>query len=368
MLKRTPLYDRHVAMGARMVEFGGWHMPVQYSGVMPEHHAVRTSAGLFDISHMGRFSVSGRDSESFLQFVTTSDVSTLGVGQSGYSLLCTMDGGIIDDIFIYRLPSEYLIVVNASNLEKDWNWLRSRSTGFDVDLEDLSQRWAMFALQGPQAEQLFCDAESMRGVGLESLPFHEIALFSFFGFNGMIARTGYTGEDGFEIFCDAAYAPQVWDELLKLGTPGSVLPCGLGARDSLRFEAGLALYGHEITEDTNPYEARLGWTIKLNKPDFIGKNALQQIKATGPTRKLVGFEMVGRGVARADYPIHDLAGNLIGHVTTGLPAPTLDKPLGLGYVPADLSAIGTEFDVMIRGKATRAKVIKTPFYQPRYKR
>ncbi len=368
MLKRTPLYQRHVALGARMIDFGGWEMPVQYSGLIAEHQAVRESAGLFDISHMGRFSISGHDAQRFLHYALTCDIAALGVGQSAYGLLCNDKGGILDDVFVYRLPSEYLLVVNASNRDKDWKWLQRRATGFDVDMQDLSERWAMLAIQGPQAEQLFCDAPSMQHTGLSSLPFHEIALFGFFGANGLIARTGYTGEDGFEIFCDANKAELVWDSLLQLGAAGSVLPCGLGARDSLRFEACLALYGNEITEQTNPYEARLGWVVKLEKGDFIGAEALQQIKAQGVQRKLVGFELRERGVARSGYPIHDLHGNPVGHVTTGMPSPTLNKPLGMGYVPTELSTVGSQFHVIIREKPVLAEVVKMPFYTPRYKR
>jgi aminomethyltransferase len=368
MLKRTPLYQRHIALGARMIDFGGWEMPVQYSGLMAEHQAVRTSAGLFDISHMGRFSISGHDAQRFLQYVVTCDVNALSVGQASYGLLCNDHGGILDDVFVYCLPSEYLVVVNAANREKDWRWLQRRSTGFDVDMQDLSERWAMLALQGPKAEALFCNSPTMRHTGLETLPFHEIALFGFFGVNGLIARTGYTGEDGFEIFCDANKAELVWDALLALGTPDSVLPCGLGARDSTRFEACLALYGNEISEATNPYEARLGWAVKLDKGDFIGSTALREIKAAGVERKLVGFEMIERGVARGGYLIHDLAGNPVGHVTTGMPSPTLNKPLGMGYVPTALSKEGSEFHVIIREKPVLARVVKMPFYKPRYKR
>lgn len=368
MLKRTPLYERHVALGARMVDFAGWNMPVQYSGLVEEHNAVRSSAGLFDISHMGRFMIDGRDAEAFLQYIVTCDVSRIDVGQSSYGLLCHPNGGIIDDIFIYRLPNEYMLVVNAANLQKDWEWLGNHTDGFDVGMEDVSERWAMLALQGPQAERLFCAAEGLQSRGLDSLPFHEIAMFRFFGAGGLISRTGYTGEDGFELFFDAKHAEQVWDSLLDLGTPGSVKPCGLGARDSLRFEPCLALYGHEIADDVNPYEARLGWVVKLDKGDFIGRDALAAIKQTGTTRRLAAFEMVGRGVARGGYPIHSVEGAEIGYVTTGMPSPTLGKPLGLGYVPTELSAVDSEFDVLVRNKPVRARVVKMPFYKPRYKR
>ncbi len=368
MLQRTPLYERHVAMGARMVEFGGWDMPVQYSGIIDEHQAVRTAAGLFDISHMGRFIVSGPDAEAFLQYVATSDVASLATGQSGYALLCHPHGGIIDDIFIYHLPDEYMIVVNASNRQKDWNWLQQHAANFNVVMDNRSDRWAMLAAQGPAAETLIDQAEDVEADDLTYLPFHGVALCRIFGVEGLIARTGYTGEDGFELFFDADHAAHVWDKLLHLGAPGGIKPCGLGARDSLRFEPGLALYGHEIADDINPYEARLGWVVKLDKGDFVGRAALEQIKATGPQRRLVGFEMVGRGVPRGEYTIHSVAGEPIGYVTTGMPSPTLGKPLGMGYVPTDLSKPGAEFDIIIRNKPVRARVVRLPFYKARYKK
>lgn len=364
MLKRTPLYERHRAWGARMVEFSGWEMPVQYSSVLNEHQAVRNGAGLFDISHMGRFMISGRGAEAFLQQVATCDVSAIGTGQSSYGLLCSPDGGIVDDIFIYRLPDEYLMVVNASNIQKDWDWLQNHKGGLNVELDNVSERWAMLALQGPESEKLL--AQTVRGI--DSLPFHEIAMFQFFNIGGLVGRTGYTGEDGFELFFDAHQAEHVWESLLKADASGGVLPCGLGARDSLRFEPCLALYGHEIADDINPYEARLGWIVKLDKGDFIGRDALIKIKEAGPERRLVGFEMVGRGVARGGYPIHSIEGMPIGYVTTGMPSPTLGKPLGLGYVPTALSNVGNEFDVIIREKPVRARAVKTPFYKPRYKK
>lgn len=368
MLKRTALYARHSELGARMVEFGGWEMPVQYSGILDEHAAVRNAAGLFDISHMGRFMVKGPDAEAFLQYVATCDVASIKIGQSNYSLLCHPHGGIVDDIFIYHLPDEYLVVVNAANRQKDWEWLEQHMHGFDVVCDDRSDRWAMLAFQGPLTEALLNQAEDVEADDLAYLPFHGVALCRLFGIEGLIARTGYTGEDGFELFFDASHAEHVWDSLLQLGAPAGVKPCGLGARDSLRFEPCLALYGHEIADDINPYEARLGWVVKLEKGDFVGRAALQAIKAQGPQRKLVGFEMVGRGIARHGYPIHSVAGEPIGTVTTGMHAPTLGKPLGLGYVPAAMSAVGSEFDVLIRNRPVRARVVKIPFYKPRYKK
>jgi aminomethyltransferase len=368
MLKRTPLFATHVAAGARMVEFGGWEMPVQYRGIIDEHHAVRRQAGLFDISHMGRFMVRGPQAEDFLQHVVTCNVATIPFGQSNYGLLCQPDGGIVDDVFIYHLLDEFLVVVNASNRDKDWAWLTQYSTGFDVELEDRSERWAMLALQGPLAETLLSEAPDSTTGDLASLPFHGVAMTTLFGITALIARTGYTGEDGFELFFEAEHAPMVWARTLALGEPETVQPCGLGARDSLRFEPCLALYGHEISATINPYEARLGWVVKLDKGDFVGREALAALKAAGPARRLVGFELLGRGVARGDYPVHSPDGQPVGYVTTGMPAPTLGQPLGIALVPTALSTEGSEFDVIIREKPVRARARKMPFYKPRYKK
>jgi aminomethyltransferase len=373
-LKRTPLFDRHVAMGARVVEFGGWEMPVQYSGIVDEHNAVRSAAGLFDISHMGEFEVKGRDALAFLQHIATQDVATIGEGQSNYSLLCRPEGGIVDDIFIYHLPDGYMVVVNASNIEKDFAWWLDHLHGFDVELTNISDRASMLALQGPRAEAILAKAAdpstaSGQGVDVASLPFHGITTTMLLGdIPALIARTGYTGEDGFELFVDDDNAERLWDRLLELGRPEGLKPCGLGARDSLRFEACLALYGHEIADDINPYEAKLGWVVKLDKGDFVGREALGQIKQAGARRKLAGFEMVGRGIARGGYEIRSTDGQRIGEVTTGMPSPTLGKNLGLGYVPAELAAEGSEFDVIVRDRPVRATVVKTPFYKPRYKK
>jgi aminomethyltransferase len=365
-LKRTPLYDRHVAMGARVVEFGGWEMPVQYSGIVDEHNAVRNAAGLFDISHMGEFEVKGRDALAFLQHIATQDVATIGEGQSNYSLLCRPDGGIVDDIFIYNLPDGYMVVVNASNIEKDFAWVLDHLHGFDVELTNISDRASMLALQGPLAESILARATD---VDVVALPFHGVTTGMLLGdIPALIARTGYTGEDGFELFVDDDNVEKLWDGLLDLGKGDGLKPCGLGARDSLRFEACLALYGHEIADDINPYEARLGWVVKLDKGDFIGREALQGIKQAGVRRKLAGFEVIGRGIARGGYEIRGPAGERIGEVTTGMPSPTLGKNLGLGYVPAELAAEGSEFDVIVRDRPVPVKVVKTPFYKPRYKK
>jgi aminomethyltransferase len=373
-LKRTPLYDRHVALGARLVEFGGWEMPVHYSGIVDEHSAVRHAAGLFDISHMGEFEVKGRDALAFLQHIATQDVATIDEGQSNYALLCRPDGGIVDDIFIYHLPDGYMVVVNASNIEKDFAWMLDNLSGFDVELTNISDRAAMLALQGPLAEAILAKATD---IDVTSVPFHGVTTGMLLGdIPALIARTGYTGEDGFELFVDDDKVEQLWDGLLALGKDDGLKPCGLGARDSLRFEACLALYGHEIADDINPYEAKLGWVVKLDKGDgstssprgFVGREALLAIKQAGVQRKLAGFEVVGRGIARGGYEIRSLAGERIGEVTTGMPSPTLGKNLGLGYVPVELAPEGSEFDVIVRDRPVRARVVKTPFYKPRYKK
>jgi len=365
-LKRTPLYDRHLALGARVVEFGGWEMPVQYSGIVDEHSAVRNAAGLFDISHMGEVEVKGADALAFLQHIATQDVATIGEGQSNYALLCRPDGGIVDDIFIYHLPDGYMVVVNASNIEKDFAWMLDNMRGFDVELTNISDRASMLALQGPLAESILARATDLDAA---SVPFHGVTTGMLLGdIPALIARTGYTGEDGFELFVDDDNVEKLWDGLLDLGAADGLKPCGLGARDSLRFEACLALYGHEIADDINPYEARLGWVVKLDKGDFVGRATLQGIKQAGVRRKLTGFEVTGRGIARGGYEIRSLAGVRLGEVTTGMPSPTLGKNLGLGYVPTELASEGSEFDVIVRDRPVRAKVVKTPFYKPRYKR
>lgn len=370
MLKRTPLYESHKALGGRMVEFGGWDMPVQYSSIMEEHAAVRTAAGVFDISHMGRFLIIGPDTRPFLQYTLTCDIERLAEGHSQYGLLCHSHGGIVDDVFIYNIPgAAYMLVVNAANTQKDRDFLLANASGFNVKIADYTEQWAMLAFQGPEAESLLVGSNDVKFPDIANLAFHGIIKGRLFGIDeSLISRTGYTGEDGFELFFDASRARRVWDGLLALSEPGVVKPCGLGARDSLRFEPCLALYGHEISDTTNPYEARLGWVVDLNKDSFIGRETLQRIKDEGLTRKLVGFEMVGRGIPRHGYPLHDVDGNHIGSVTSGMHAPTLGKPLGLGYVPTSLSKAGQEFDVIIRNKPVRARVVNIPFYQPRYKK
>ncbi len=365
-LKRTPLYATHLALGARMVEFGGWEMPVQYSGILDEHHTVRHAAGLFDIDHMGQFEVTGKDALPFLQHLLTADLSRLDVYQAGYAILCYADGGVIDDTFVYKLPGKtrgmikYLIVVNASNRAKDWAWLDAHRSGFRVALEDVSDQFYMLALQGPRAEEVL---QKLEWFDTRQLPYHHAREFRIQRERGWFARTGYTGEDGFELFVPIQYGKQVWDAILEAGKDVGVKPIGLGARDSLRFEAKMPLYGHELDAHTTPLEAGLGWACAWNKM-FIGRDALLKQKLEGVKKKLVGFEMIERGVPRNGYTIAK-DGQPIGIVTTGMFSPTLQKNLGLGFVPPAWSAIGTELEVIIRGNALQARIVKTPFYENR---
>ncbi len=366
-LKRTPLYETHRALGARMVEFGGWEMPVQYSGILDEHHTVRNAAGLFDIDHMGQIDVTGPDALAFLQYLFTADLSALALFNAKYAILCYADGGIVDDTFIYKLPNvgkkklqHYMVVVNASNREKDFAWLSAHVGKFRVALRDVSEQYYMLAFQGPKAESVLQKLESF---DLSKLKYHTAREFRIHKDKGLLARTGYTGEDGFELFVPAQYGKHVWDAILDVGKSDGVKPIGLGARDSLRFEAKFALYGHEIDAQTTPLEAALGWACDLSKA-FVGRDALLKQKLEGVKKKLVGFEMIDRGIARRDYEIAK-EGRVVGVVTSGMFAPTLKKNIGLGFVPPALAALGTEFEVIVRGNPLKARVVKTPFYANR---
>lgn len=359
-LQRTPLYDTHVALGARMVEFSGWEMPVQYRGILDEHRAVRTAAGLFDIDHMGQVSVTGPEALPFLQKLLTNDLAPMEFRTAKYAVMCYADGTCVDDTFVYRLEDQWLVVVNAGNRAKDVAWMNAQSRSFDVVLRDVSDDYYMLALQGPGAEELL---QRLEGFDLSEIQYHHARYFDLNGERGVVARTGYTGEDGFELFVPTRYGKHVWDAILDAGKELGVQPIGLGARDSLRFEAKFALYGHEIDAHTTPLEAGLGWACDLNK-DFIGRDVLLKQKLEGLGKKLVGFEMVDRGIARNGYEIAK-DGNVVGVVTSGMFAPTLEKNIGLGFVPPELARIGTEVDVIIRGKPTKARVVKTPFYANR---
>ena len=363
-MPRTALYDAHVALGGRMVEFAGWELPVQYTtGPTAEHHAVRNAAGLFDIDHMGQIEVRGPDAEAFLQMIQTWDISRMALNEAHYGLLTYADGTLVDDIFIYRLPERWLVIVNAGNRAKDMAWMAAHVHDFDVSLIDMSDELYMLALQGPKAEAVL---QPHVQDDLSQLATRYALETTVLGYPAVVGRTGYTGEDGFEIYVPAEAATQVWETLLEKGKPEGLLPCGLAARDSLRFEAAMPLYGHEIDATTNPLEARLGWTISWDK-EFIGRQALLKTKLEQPSRLLVGFEMMDRAVPREHYPIA-INNQVVGHVTTGMKSPTLDKFLGLGYVPREYSALRGEIEILVRDTPKRAKIIKRPFYTPRYKR
>jgi aminomethyltransferase len=363
-LKRTPLHAAHVRLGARLIPFGGWDMPVQYRGILEEHRAARAAAGCFDVSHMGEFEFRGRDALRALQRLTTNDVGALKVGQVQYSLLCYEDGGIVDDLTLSRLGDDhYMMTVNASNIDKDWGWITQHLEG-QVEAKNVSAATGLIAVQGPRAEGL---VGRLGDVDVTQIGYYRFARGRVAGTPTIISRTGYTGEDGFELYVPAEKTEAVWVALLAAGKPDGVAPVGLGARDTLRLEMKYALYGNDIDQTTNPLEAALGWVVKLEKGDFIGKPVIERLKAEGPRRRLVGFEMVDRSVARHGYRVlHD--GAEIGLVTSGSYGPSVDRYIGLGYVPAALSAVGTEIDVEVRGRPHKARVVKTPFYPPKVKK
>jgi aminomethyltransferase len=362
-LKRTPLYDAHVKAGARMVPFGGWEMPVQYAGIVEEHRTVRTTVGLFDVSHMGEFEVDGPQALAALQSLTTNDVSALDIGQVQYAALCYPDGGIVDDLTVYRLGAErYMLTVNAGNIDKDWEWVTTQAPG--PRWRNVSADTGLIAVQGPNAEALV-GALAERDV--TSIGYYRFVHGAVAGLRTLISRTGYTGEDGFELYVAAADAPRLWDALLEAGRPQGVAPIGLGARDTLRLEMRYALYGNDIDATTNPLEAGLGWIVKPAKGAFIGRDAIEKVRAAGVTRRLVGLEMLERAVARHGYPVVR-AGAPIGVVTSGSYGPSVDRYIAMAYVAAAHAAVGTELGVEIRGQVKPARVVKTPFQPSRTKK
>src|SRR5215467_14340497 len=359
-LKHTPLFEQHVALGARLVEFGGWEMPVQYSGIIDEHRAVRTHAGLFDVSHMGEFKVEGQSALDFLQHLVPNDVSRLVINQALYTQLCLPDGGTIDDLIIYKLEeNRYMLVVNAANIEKDFDWISKQARDFEVQITDRSNATALLALQGPEAQSIL---QPLTDVDLPAIRYYHCLPGMVHGINCIISRTGYTGEDGFELYCASADVPTLWNDLLAAGKNHGLLPAGLGARDTLRLEASYCLYGHELDEQTNPLEANLGWTVKLNKDEFIGHDALLKVKEQGIKRKLIGIEMVERGVCRGGYAIYE-DDQQIGVLTSGAPSPTLNKNIGMGYVETPYAIVGKPVYIDIRGKRTAAQIVALPFYK-----
>lgn len=359
-LKRTPLYEQHCRLGARLVEFGGWEMPVQYSGILDEHRAVRTRAGLFDVSHMGEFRAEGAGALDFLQRLVPNDVARLALNQALYTQLCQPDGGVVDDLLIYHLAENaYMLVVNAGNIEKDFAWIQQQSADFEGVLTNVSAETALLALQGPAALAIL---QPLTRVELAPLGYYHCASGLVSRATCLISRTGYTGEDGFELYCPAGQVVELWQDLLEAGKEQGLLPTGLGARDTLRLEAAYCLYDHELTAQINPLEAGLGWTVKLAKGDFIGHDALAKIKADGVRRKLVGVELTERGVARGGYAIYD-GERQIGALTSGAPSPTLNKNIGLGYVESALAQAGKSVQIDIRGRRTAAQIVALPFYK-----
>ncbi|MCL4517288.1 MAG: glycine cleavage system aminomethyltransferase GcvT [Firmicutes bacterium] len=367
-LKRTPLYDVHVAAGARVIDFGGWEMPVQYTGILEEHRAVRQAAGLFDLCHMGEFRVTGPQALDFVQMMTTNDAGALEAGQVQYSMFCGPDGGIVDDILVYREKDGFFLVVNASNTAKDFQWLEEHlaksSMAGGVKLANLSDDYALIAIQGPRAAEIL---QKLTPTGLSALGYYHFTEEKVHNIPAIIARTGYTGEDGFEIYITPAQAAALWHRFMEAGQPYGLLPIGLGARDTLRLEMKYTLYGNDIGEDTTPLEAGIGWAVKLDKGDFIGRDALLKQKAEGVKRKLVGFKMTERGIPRSHYPIQ-VNGRTIGHVTSGSMSPTLGENIGLGYVEAGYAPVGTRIAVEIRGKGAGAQVVRTPFVESHIKK
>lgn len=360
-LKRTPLYPLYADFpSVRCIDFGGWDLPVQFHGIVREHEAVRRQAGLFDVSHMGEFIVTGLYAETFLQQMVTNDVSRLSIGQAQYTLMCYESGGTVDDLLVYKLSADqFMLVVNASNIDKDLQWLQDHLIG-DVVIENVSSETALLALQGPEAETIL---SKVTDSPIDSLPsFHFIQKTDVCGAPVLLSRTGYTGEDGFEIYCTAGDAPAIWKGLLAAGEPNGLIPAGLGARDTLRFEARLPLYGQELSKSISPLEAGLGFFVKLDKGSFIGRDALVLQKSAGVPRKLVGLELIDRGIPRPHYPVY-ADGSLIGEVTTGTQSPTLKRNLGLALIDAAYAGVNTVVWVEIRGKHLKAQVVKTPFYK-----
>ncbi len=358
-MKRTPLYQTHLSAGAKLVDFAGWEMPIQYSGVVDEYQTVRTSAGLFDVSHMGRLTVEGRDAVSFLQRVTTNDAAPLAVGAAQYSMVCNPSGGIKDDIFIYRLgETRFLVCVNASNREKVFSWLCAQAPQGDVRLEDESGHLAQIALQGPQSPQILqtiCAAADR----LKPRQCLETAVL---GAQSLVSRTGYTGEIGYELYMPSSSAQAVWETLLKTGQQAGIKPCGLGARDLLRLEVGYLLYGNDMDEQTTPLEASAAYAVNFTKGDFIGRPVLLEQKEKGLAKRLVGFELIEKGVPRHGMKVL-AAGKEIGVVTSGNLSPRLQKGIGLAYVPPSFAGPGARFQIDIRGRLQEAVCVKLPFYK-----
>jgi aminomethyltransferase len=364
-IKRTSLYEAHQKAGGKIVEFAGWEMPIQYEGLVVEHEAVRNKVGIFDVSHMGEVSVKGTDAEKFVNHLVSNDVSKLNPNQIAYAMMCYEHGGIVDDLLNYKYAEDhYFLVINASNVDKDFAWMQEQAKAFDVVLVNLSEDFSEIAVQGPNAQALLQK--------LTETDLNEIEFFYFkdgvkvCGYDCIVSRTGYTGEDGFEVYMTHDAAPVIWEALLEKGQDLGVKPTGLGCRDTLRFEAGLPLYGNELDHDISPLEAGLGMFVKLDKP-FVGRDALVKQKEEGLKRKTAGFEMVDRGIPRHGYEVA-VQGKVIGHVTTGYTSPTVGRTIGTALIDASYSEMGTELDVLIRNKPAKAKIVSKRFYTKKYKK
>jgi aminomethyltransferase len=357
-MKNTALTPKHISLGAKMVPFAGYNMPVQYAGINAEHETVRNAVGVFDVSHMGEFILKGDKALDLIQKVTSNDAAKLHDGKVQYSCLPNEDGGIVDDLLVYRIDDKtYMLVVNASNIEKDWNWI-SKYNDVGVEMKDISDRTTLLAIQGPKAAEAL---QSLTDVDLGSMEYYTFKKGKFAGVdNVVISATGYTGAGGFEIYFDNTHADVIWEAIFKAGEPLGIKPIGLGARDTLRLEMGFCLYGNDIDDTTSPLEAGLGWITKFNKA-FTNTAMLQQQKQAGVTRKLVGIEMIDRGIPRHDYEITDANGNTIGKVTSGTQSPSLQKAIGMGYVKTEFAQEGTEIFIKIRENQIKAKVVKPPF-------
>ncbi|MCJ8288677.1 MAG: glycine cleavage system aminomethyltransferase GcvT [Crocinitomicaceae bacterium] len=360
-MRKTQLNDRHEALGAKMVPFAGFYMPVQYEGVKAEHETVRNAVGVFDVSHMGEFLITGPNALALIQKVTTNDASVLTTGRAQYSCMPNGKGGIVDDLIIYCFDEEkFLLVVNASNIEKDWNWIDAHNS-MGAEMKNLSDDYSLLAIQGPKAVEAM---QSLTSIDLSAIKYYHFEVKDFAGIeNIIISATGYTGSGGFEIYCKNDQVEQVWDKVMEAGADFGIKPIGLAARDTLRLEMGFCLYGNDIDDTTSPLEAGLGWITKLAKDDFNDKAFLAKQKEEGITKRLVAFEMVDRGIPRHDYPILDAEGNSIGRVTSGTMSPSMNIGIGLGYVNIANKAVDNEIMIEIRKKHVKAKIVKLPFYK-----
>lgn len=359
-MKNTALTEKHISLGAKMVPFAGYNMPVQYEGINAEHATVRNAVGVFDVSHMGEFILKGENALDLIQRVTSNDAAKLYDGKVQYSCLPNKDGGIVDDLLVYRMDEKtYMLVVNASNIEKDWNWIQQFNTA-NVEMHNISDQTSLLAIQGPKAADAL---QSLTDIDLASMEYYSFKKGVFAGVaNVVVSATGYTGAGGFEIYFENQYADQIWEAIFEAGQPYGIKPIGLGARDTLRLEMGFCLYGNDINDETSPIEAGLGWITKFTK-NFTNSEALLAQKEAGIKSKLIGFEMIDRGIPRHDYPIVDENGNAIGKVTSGTQSPSLQKAIGMGYVNKEFSKEGTEIYIDIRNNKIKAKVVKFPFYK-----